>query len=59
MVMDEEKMPPHWRVLRWMREKAGRDALRKTRPQKLAETVSMQIKSDKDARGKRRGSAEN
>lgn len=51
--------PPHWRLLRAMREQAGAAVLHLVKPAPLGKRVASQIKSDQDARGRRRGSAEN
>lgn len=49
----------HWRLWRILRDQAGHGELAKKQPPPLSKKTSKQIKSAKDARGKRRGSAEN
>jgi hypothetical protein len=49
----------HWRLWRILRDQTGHGELDKKPPKQLSKKASKQIKSGKDARGKRRGSAEN
>ena len=49
----------HWRLWRVLREEKGAANLRGQAPKPLPRQASKQIKSGKDARGKRRGAAEN
>ncbi len=49
----------NWRLWRAMREQTGQGRLGEQTPKPLPKNASKQIKAAKDARGKRRGSAEN
>lgn len=49
----------NWRILRGLRDGEAAKKLAETKPQPLAKKAAKQIKSGKDARGKRRGSENN
>lgn len=49
----------NWRLLRWMGNSGAQKKLREAKTPPLKKDTSKRIKSDKDARGKRRGSESN
>lgn len=49
----------HWLGWRSLRDQTGKTSLGEQKPKPLPKKASKQIKAAKDARGKRRGAAEN